>query len=173
MGFFKKIRRSEFCKSVLKIINEEKPANMVHILSSLNIFYEDNAILSSLYSHGYCMGALEIELSRNNDYNTVEEVLREINERFAKYVLKNLVQPNIPSKNTNALINDILTKNNLKSSFVKLILSSDSSDNIEVITSSYLQDIGVSYFDIKSNEAMEQVQKAMKDMITFNPIEKL
>jgi hypothetical protein len=47
------------------------------------------------------------------------------------------------------------------------------SGGIIVITSSYLQDIGVSYFDIKSNEAMEQVQKAMKDMITFNPIEKL
>ncbi|HHU48831.1 MAG TPA: hypothetical protein GXZ37_03840 [Clostridiales bacterium] len=149
MGLFKKNRRSAFCKSILKTINEEKPVNMVHVLSSLNIFYEDNATLLSLYSHGYCMGALEIELSRNNDYNTVGEILREINERFGKYISKNLIQPSISGKDANDLVNDVLAKNNMKSSFVKHILSSDSSDNLEVITSSYLQDIGISHFDIE------------------------
>lgn len=54
-----------------------------------------------------------------------------------------------------------------KRSFVQYLLESKEEDFSDIITTSYLDDIGISQFNIEADDDLHAIRKSIVDMITF------
>lgn len=158
----------KYCSRLLDLINNEKPAELVNLLLKLNILYEDNSILLYFYTFGYCLGSLDYVLRKKYNSNEfVDLVMYQLNTLFKKNVAHKLTQKGLSRKQKAKLINDLMPEIQYKRSFVQYLLESKEEDFSDIITTSYLDDIGISQFNIEADDDLHAIRKSIVDMITF------
>lgn len=159
---------TKFCKQLFHFINDGKSAPLVHVLCANHLFDEETAIRFSLYTFGFCMGALDVEFPKRYSPTVCDRLAHRLTDLFVMQLKRELIQPSVPAQQRDGLVSSVVRESNSNRSYVQYVLTQEpASSQLRLISTSYRDILGIHFYDL-DDEAQSDFDAAVKFMVDFS-----